>query len=194
MCIGPRVGTVAHTASIGRIHIGPSGLSLAAACNPMHAPDVIALDSGRNCACHVSVCQCSWMCRQTCVRVGRRVRAQLRINSAKAGYLAQLSRDEVRHGHCTVLHCTALHVHCTLHTAQCALHALFITLHAHRACTLCSATALHMHMCIGATTTKVWTLRGAHCWHNFSEPLRARALAWAAATPQRTPAARAARS
>jgi len=64
----------------------------------------------------------------------RRVRAQLRINSAKAGYLAQLSRDEV------------------------------------------------------------WTLRGAHCWHNFSEPLRARALAWAAATPQRTPAARAARS
>ena len=67
------------------------------------------------------------MCRQTCVRVGRRVRAQLRINSAKAGYLAQLSRDEVRHGHCTVLHCTALHVHCTLHTAHCTLHNVHCT-------------------------------------------------------------------
>ena len=51
----------------------------------------------------------------------RRVRAQLRLNCAKPGYLAQLARDEV------------------------------------------------------------WALRGAHCWHNFSDALRARALAWAAA-------------
>ena len=27
---------------------------------------------------------------------------------------------------------------------------------------------------------KVWALRGAHCWHNFSVGLRSRALAWAA--------------
>ena len=51
----------------------------------------------------------------------RRVRAQLRLNCAKPGYLAQLARDEV------------------------------------------------------------WALKGAHCWHNFSGALRARALAWAAA-------------
>jgi len=51
----------------------------------------------------------------------RCVRAQLRRNCAKPGYLAQLARDEV------------------------------------------------------------WALRGAHCWHNFSDALRSRALAWAAA-------------
>ena len=60
----------------------------------------------------------------------RRVRAQLRLNRAKPGYLVQLARDEV------------------------------------------------------------WALKGAHCWHNFSDALRARALAWAAAAlpppPRRT--------
>ncbi len=50
----------------------------------------------------------------------RRVRAQLRRNCAKPGYLVQLARDEV------------------------------------------------------------WALKGAHCWHNFSDALRSRALAWAA--------------
>ena len=51
----------------------------------------------------------------------RRVRAQLRRNCTKPGYLAQLARGEV------------------------------------------------------------WALRGAHCWHNFSDALRSRALAWAGA-------------
>ena len=51
----------------------------------------------------------------------RRVRAQLRLNCAKPGYLAQLARDEV------------------------------------------------------------WALRGAHCWHNFSDALRSRATVWAKA-------------
>ena len=51
----------------------------------------------------------------------RRVRAQLRLNRAKPGYLVQLARDEV------------------------------------------------------------WALKGAHCWHNFSDALRSRALVWAAA-------------
>ena len=59
----------------------------------------------------------------------RRVRAQLRRNGVKPGYLAQLARNEV------------------------------------------------------------WALRGAHCWHNFSETLRARALAWArACRPPDSPA------
>ena len=56
----------------------------------------------------------------------RCVRAQLRRNCAKPGYLAQLARDEV------------------------------------------------------------WALRGAHCWHNFSDALRSRALVWAKA--RRSPA------
>ena len=51
----------------------------------------------------------------------RRVRAQLRLNCAKPGYLAPLARDEV------------------------------------------------------------WALKGAHCWHNFSNVLRSRALVWAKA-------------
>ena len=51
----------------------------------------------------------------------QRVRAQLRRNCTKPGYLAQLARNEV------------------------------------------------------------WELKGAHCWHNFTPVLHARALAWAAA-------------
>ena len=57
----------------------------------------------------------------------RLVRAQLRRNCAKPGYLVQLARD------------------------------------------------------------KVWALKGAHCWHNFSDALRSRALAWAAAAPPLAP-------
>jgi len=57
----------------------------------------------------------------------RRVRAQLRRNCTKPGYLTQLARDEV------------------------------------------------------------WALRGAHCWHNFSDALRARALARAGARTLRPP-------
>lgn len=54
----------------------------------------------------------------------RNVRAKLRLNCAKPGYLAQLARDEV------------------------------------------------------------WALKGAHCWHTFSEVLRSTALAWAVANEQ----------
>ena len=54
----------------------------------------------------------------------RDVRAKLRLNCAKPGYLAQLARDEV------------------------------------------------------------WALKGAHCWHTFSEVLRSTALAWAVANEQ----------
>jgi hypothetical protein len=56
----------------------------------------------------------------------RCVRAQLRRNCVKPGYLAQLARDEV------------------------------------------------------------WALKGAHCWHNFSDALRSRAMVWAKA--RRSPA------